>query len=289
MGREVNRVRSKEYKINRCVIYIFLVGLTVLTIYPIIYIFFGSFKENRELVLGGWNILPQKFVISNYTDAWEMANFAGYTFNSVILSIGTMIVALFVTSMAGYCYARGEFPCKELFYNLMIAFMFINVGSISLRPLFELAVKVHLNQSRVTMILISAAGSQATFIFLVRGYMNTIPKELDEAAKIDGCGFFHIYWKIILPILKPVLSAVALLSFRGGWNEYIMPMIFTMSNPSLRPLTVGVVSLRNMGDGAAAWNIMFAGSVISIVPIIILYMFTSKYFMEGMTVGAVKG
>ena len=251
--------------------------------------FFGSFKENRELVLGGWNILPQKFVISNYTDAWEMANFAGYTFNSVILSIGTMIVALFVTSMAGYCYARGEFPCKELFYNLMIAFMFINVGSISLRPLFELAVKVHLNQSRVTMILISAAGSQATFIFLVRGYMNTIPKELDEAAKIDGCGFFHIYWKIILPILKPVLSAVALLSFRGGWNEYIMPMIFTMSNPSLRPLTVGVVSLRNMGDGAAAWNIMFAGSVISIVPIIILYMFTSKYFMEGMTVGAVKG
>ncbi len=289
MGREVNRVRSKEYKINRCVIYIFLVGLTVLTIYPIIYIFFGSFKENRELVLGGWNILPQKFVISNYTDAWEMANFAGYTFNSVILSIGTMIVALFVTSMAGYCYARGEFPCKELFYNLMIAFMFINVGSISLRPLFELAVKVHLNQSRVTMILISAAGSQATFIFLVRGYMNTTPKELDEAAKIDGCGFFHIYWKIILPILKPVLSAVALLSFRGGWNEYIMPMIFTMSNPSLRPLTVGVVSLRNMGDRAAAWNIMFAGSVISIVPIIILYMFTSKYFMEGMTVGAVKG
>lgn len=289
MGREVNRVRSKEYKINRCVIYIFLVGLTVLTIYPIIYIFFGSFKENRELVLGGWNILPQKFVISNYTDAWEMANFAGYTFNSVILSIGTMIVALFVTSMAGYCYARGEFPCKELFYNLMIAFMFINVGSISLRSLFELAVKVHLNQSRVTMILISAAGSQATFIFLVRGYMNTTPKELDEAAKIDGCGFFHIYWKIILPILKPVLSAVALLSFRGGWNEYIMPMIFTMSNPSLRPLTVGVVSLRNMGDRAAAWNIMFAGSVISIVPIIILYMFTSKYFMEGMTVGAVKG
>ncbi len=139
------------------------------------------------------------------------------------------------------------------------------------------------------MILISAAGSQATFIFLVRGYMNTTPKELDEAAKIDGCGFFHIYWKIILPILKPVLSAVALLSFRGGWNEYIMPMIFTMSNPSLRPLTVGVVSLRNMGDRAAAWNIMFAGSVISIVPIIILYMFTSKYFMEGMTVGAVKG
>ena len=130
MGREVNRVRSKEYKINRCVIYIFLVGLTVLTIYPIIYIFFGSFKENRELVLGGWNILPQKFVISNYTDAWEMANFAGYTFNSVILSIGTMIVALFVTSMAGYCYARGEFPCKELFYNLMIAFMFINVGNL---------------------------------------------------------------------------------------------------------------------------------------------------------------
>ena len=118
----------------------------------------------------------------------------------------------------------------------------------------------------------------------------TIPAwELDEAAAIDGCSFFQIYYKIILPVLKPVLATVALLSFRSAWNEFIMPQVFTMSNPKMRPLTVGVVALKTMGDGAAAWNIMFAGSAMSIVPIIIVYLFTSRYFMSGLTVGAVKG
>lgn len=119
--------------------------------------------------------------------------------------------------------------------------------------------------------------------------MSSIPKEIDEAAKIDGCSFWGIYWRIALPLLKPILATIGLLSFRHGWNEYILPLVFTISNDSMRPLTVGVTMLKNAGDGAAAWNIMFAGSVISILPILIVYLFTSKYFMKGMTNGAVKG
>ncbi|MEG0369312.1 MAG: carbohydrate ABC transporter permease [Hungatella sp.] len=123
----------------------------------------------------------------------------------------------------------------------------------------------------------------------MRGYMNTISKELDDAAKIDGCTFFQIYYKVILPLLKPILATTGLLSFRAGWNEYIMPLVFTMSNEKMRPLTVGVTMLKNSGDGTAAWNLMFAGATISIVPIVVLYIFTSKQFMSGMTAGAVKG
>ena len=119
--------------------------------------------------------------------------------------------------------------------------------------------------------------------------MNTVPKELDEAAKIDGCTFFQTFYKIILPVLKPILATVALLSFRGGWNEYILPLVFTMTDASKRPLTVGVTMLKNAGDGAAAWNIMFAGATIAIVPILVIYIFASKYFINGMTAGAVKG
>lgn len=282
-------VKSNGEKIGILCIYIFLVFVALLTLYPVLYVVFGSFKANRELLLGGINILPKKFVISNYTTAWKMGNFARYTLNSIFLSLGVMILVLLSSSMAGYCFARKNFFMKEVIYGILIAFMFINVGSISLRPLFELAVKLNLNNSIFSIIFISAGGAQATNIFLVRGYMNTIPKELDEAAKIDGCTFFQTYWKIILPVLKPVLATISLLSFRGGWNEYIMPLVFTMSNPNLRPLTVGVVSLRNAGDGAAAWNIMFAGSAISIIPIIIIYCFASKHFMSGLTVGAVKG
>lgn len=282
-------VRSTGSKVGTVFVYLFLAFVTVLTIYPILYIVFGSFKENQELLLGGLNLFPHKFITFNYTSAWKMGNFARYTFNSIFLSFGVMVIVLLSSSMAGYCFARKNFFMKEVIYGTMVAFMFINVGSISLRPLFELATTLKLNNSLWSVIFIAAGGAQAANVFLVRSYMKTIPKELDEAAKIDGCSFFQIYWIIILPLLKPVLATIALLSFRSAWNEYILPLVFTMSNPSLRPLTVGVVQLRNSGDGAAAWNIMFAGSAISIIPIIVIYIFTSKHFMSGLTVGAVKG
>ena len=153
----------------------------------------------------------------------------------------------------------------------------------------ELAVGVKMNTSLISVILISAGGAQATYIFLCRGFVASLPKELDEAATIDGCTFFQTYVLVILPLLKPVMATVALLSFRGGWNEYILPLVFTMTNDKLRPLTVGVNMLKNAGDGTAAWDIMFAGATISIVPILVVYCCFSRFFMNGMTAGAVKG
>ncbi len=282
-------VYSGRTKVVRCLLFLALLIVALFTVYPVVYIVLGSFKANNELLLGGTNIMPKKFIFDNYKQAWEKANFAIYTVNSLIISFGVMIVTILTTTMAGYVFARKKFKGKELLYGIFVAFMFVNVGSVSLRPLFELAVKVKMNTSLVSIILISTGMGQATYIFLVRGYMNTISKELDEAAKLDGCTFFQIYYKIILPLLKPVIATIGLLSFRTGWNEYIMPLVFTMSNDKLRPLTVGVVMLKNSGDGTAAWNLMFAGSTISIIPIIILYMCSSKYFMNGLTAGAVKG
>ena len=156
-------------------------------------------------------------------------------------------------------------------------------------PLYELAIKLKINTSLWPVVIFSAGTYQATYIFLARGFVNSIPRELDEAAKIDGCGFFKIYYRIIIPMLKPVMATIAILSFRQGWNEYILPMVFTMTNDKLRPLTVGVNMLKNAGDGTAAWNIMFAGATISIVPIIIVFICFSRFFMSGLTAGAVKG
>lgn len=282
-------VKNRGTKVIYMALYIFLIFIAILTLYPLMYVIFGSFKENQELLVGGINLIPQKFVISNYINAWKQANFARYTLNSIIISAGVMVLSVIITSMAAYVLSRKEFPGKALIYNTMIAFMFINVGSVSLRALFELAVDIKMNTSLISVILIITGMGQATFIFLIRSFMLSVPKELDEAAKIDGCTFFQIYYKIIMPVLKPILATVALLSFRSGWNEYILPMVFTMSNEKLRPLTVGVVMLKNSGDGAAAWNIMFAGSAISIIPIVILYLFLSNQFMSGLTAGAVKG
>lgn len=287
--RTGHAVESRKTKIINGVIFLLLFILASLTVYPVIYIIFGSFKTNGELVGGGLNLLPEKFILDNYMQAWKMGNFSRYTLNSLIISFGVMFLSLMVSSMAGYVFSRKEFRFKSLIYNAMVMFMFINVGSAALRPLFELAVKLHMNKSLIAIILISAGSGQATYVFLIHGFMNSVPKELDEAAKMDGCSFFGTYSRVILPVLKPALASVALLSFRGGWNEYILPLIFTMTNEKLRPLTVGVVSLQNAGDGAAAWNILFAGSAIAIIPIILVYLLASRQFMGGMTAGAVKG
>ena len=282
-------VYSPKQKAIRGILWLLLVCISIVVIFPVLYIILGSFKENQELLLGGSNVFPQKWITQNYVDAWNQANFAVYTKNSLLLSFGVMIISLVVASMAGYVFSRKHFPGKEVIYGIFTAFMFINVGSVSLRPLYELATQMKINTSLWPVVLFSAGGGQATYIFLCRGYVNSVPKELDEAARIDGCSFFQTYSRIIMPMLKPVLATIAILSFRQGWNEYIMPRVFTMTNDSLRPLTVGVNMLKNAGDGAAAWNIMFAGATIAIIPILIVFICFSRYFMGGLTAGAVKG
>lgn len=162
-------VYSTKTKCIRLILTIFLIIVAGFTLYPLIYIVFGSFKENAELLRGGTKLLPEKFVLDNYKEAWEKANFARYTLNSVIISLGVMLVTLFATSMSGYVFARKNFRGKELLYSLFVAFMFVNVGSVTLRPLFELAVKLKMNQSLLSVILIAAGTAQTTYIFLVRG------------------------------------------------------------------------------------------------------------------------
>ena len=286
---KAHAIKSRKQIIEMWIGIAFLAFFAAVMLYPVVYITLGSFKENQELLLGGASLLPRKFVFSNYTQAWETANFSVYTINSIFLGIGTMVLSVISCTMAGYVFARKNFRFKELLYSTFVAFMFVNVGSVTLRPLFELAIKIHMNTSLWFVVFVIAGTSQATWIFLCRGYVNSIPKELDEAAKIDGCTFFQTFYKILFPLLKPITATVALLSFRAGWNEYILPLVFTMTNDSLRPLTVGVNMLKNNGDGAAAWNIMFAGATLAILPMIVIYCIFSRYFMQGMTAGAVKG
>lgn len=282
-------VLSTKDKVIRDIIIVLLTILLIVVIFPVIYITLGSFKSRTELLVGGANIFPSTFHFENYTNAWKQANFAIYTGNSVLISVGVMFFSLLFSTMAGYVFSRTKFKGKEALFGVFIAFMFINVGSVSIRPLFELATKTHMNKSLLSVILFSTGIGQVTYIFLARGYINTVPRELDEAAKIDGCSFASTFWRIIVPVLQPVIATISLLSFRQGWNEYILPLVFTMTNEKMRPLTVGVNMLKNSGDGAASWEIMFAGATIAIVPMILVYLSFSKYFMGGSTAGAVKG
>ena len=300
---KTHAVYSTKTKIVRMIIWLFLALAAIITIFPVCYVIFGSFKDNKELLVGGSSILPSKWVFDNYVQAWKQANFATYTMNSVFLSLAVMLISLISASMAGYVFARKNFKGKELLYMLFVAFMFINVGSVSLRPLFELAVKLKMNKSLLAVAIISAGGGQATFIFLCRGFVNSVPKELDEAAKMDGCGFFRIYYQIILPMLKPALATIGLFLAIGYWNEWYQSSLFLSEKMSVYPLQYTLYKVVNKVNSLKSTvagqyvdlsdlpsnGLKMANAVLATGPVILLYPFVQRYFIGGITVGAVKG
>ena len=146
-----------------------------------------------------------------------------------------------------------------------------------------------INRSLWGVIVIRVLGLNVTNLFIARTFIRSISPEIDEAAKIDGCSFFRIYTHIIFPLLKPLIASIGILEFRAAWNDYMMPMVFTLSNPDRMPLVVGVVNLKNSGEAASAWNLMLAGSSLSLIPMILVYIIFNRYFIEGLTSGSVKG
>jgi raffinose/stachyose/melibiose transport system permease protein len=225
---------------------------------------------------------------SNYVYAMKTANFIRYTGNSLFLCTFTSVLALITSSLAGYTVARHEFHGKKLLMSLYLGLMFISLGAVSLYPQYMLMHKLGLTNSLVGLAIVLTGGQSAN-VFLIMGFTQSIPRELDESAYIDGCGPFRIYWSIILPLIKPILAVVALFTFRTAWNDYITSLVFTMSKPELKPLTVAVVALRYSVNAAAEWHIMAAGACIALVPILIVYAFANKQFIAGLTAGAVKG
>jgi len=265
----------------------FMLAIVLFTIYPVVYALLGSLKTNFELTLGG-SILPKKFMFENYIYAFSKGNFAQYTLNSVMVAGLSMTLALFTSSMAGYVFARFEFFGKKQIVSLYLAFMFISLGSVTLLPLYMLLKSVGLTSNIVGMALV-ITGGQAANVFLVMGFIKGVPRDVDEAAYIDGCSYIRIFFNILVPLIRPILGVVALFSFRTAWNEYLIPLVMTIGSPKLRTLTVGVVQLRYSANAAAEWNIMLAGASIALIPVLVVYLFTNKQFISGLTAGAVKG
>ena len=237
---------KRKKLISSALVYLVLTVILIIAIFPVLYTILGSFKGNMELLTEGNRLFPRKFVLDNYIQAWNLADFEKYTVNSVFMS-GTIVIGTIVTStIAGYVFERGDFPGKNLLFGLVISSMFVSLGSLTLFP-------------------------------------------IDESAKVDGCSFFGIYRRIIFPLLKPLIATIAILEFRHSWNDYLMPMVFTLSNPDRMPLIVGIMNLKGSGEAASSWNLMLAGSSIALIPMIIVYLIFNRYFIEGLTAGSVKG
>ncbi|MBH1939488.1 carbohydrate ABC transporter permease [Mobilitalea sibirica] len=282
--------RRKVKKISGdIVLYLVLGVIFIITVFPVFYSFMGSFKSNMELLTNGNKIIPSIFVVDNYKQAWELANFQKYTSNSLFLSFFIVVGTIITSTIAGYVFERGHFRGKNLIFAMVISSMFVSLGSLTLYPQLMIAKVFGINTSLWGVIIIRVMGMNVTNLFVTRSYIRTLSTEIDESAKVDGCTFFRIYTSIIFPLLKPLIATLAILEFRFAWNDYLMPMVFTLSNPDRMPLVVGIMNLKGSGAAASSWNLMLAGTSIAIIPMIIVYMIFNRYFIQGLTAGAVKG
>lgn len=279
---------KKQKLLSNALVFVVLTFIFVIAIFPVIYTIMGSFKGNLELLTSN-TLFPKRFVLDNYVQAWNMANFEKYTLNSIFMSGTIVLGSIFTTTIAGYVFERGKFPGKNFLFGMVISSMFVSLGSLTLYPTYMIAKFFHINTSLWGVIIIRVFGLNVTNLFITRSYIKTLSTEIDEAAKVDGCNFFSIFTRIIFPLLKPLVATIAILEFRHSWNDYLMPMVFTLSNKNRMPLIVGVMNLKGSGEAASSWNLMLAGSSIALIPMIIVYLFFNRYFIQGLTAGAVKG
>jgi ABC-type glycerol-3-phosphate transport system permease component len=265
----------------------FVAAILLFTVYPVLYALLGSLKTNWELTLGG-NTLPREWRFENYIRAFTVGNFGLYTWNSIVVSGTVTIIAVVTSSMAGYVFARREFPLKRIIMGMYLAFMFISLGSVTLYPLYLLMSRIGLSKNIMGMALVMTGGQTAN-VFLINGFVKSVPKELDEAAFMDGASPFKVFYAIIVPLIRPILAVVLLFSFRTAWNNYLTPLVMSIGNARMRTLTVAVVQLKYSANAAAEWHIMLAGASIALIPVLIIYAFTHKQFISGLSAGAVKG
>jgi multiple sugar transport system permease protein len=283
---KIGSVKISSFSI---VIYAFLIATAIIALFPVCYILLASFKTNQEIMVGGVNLLPKDWQVENYVRAWKMGNFGLYTWNSIYMCFFIVVGSIITASVEGYVFSRGTTKFSKFVYSMVLASLFISIGTLSLFPQLGIIKALNLNGTLWGVVLIMVFGMNVTQVFLSTSYFNQIPKEIDEAARIDGCNFFTIFVKIIAPLAKPLVATIGLISFRTAWSAYLMPYIFTIGKMDNIPLVVAVVNLRSSGEAASSWDLALAGISISLVPMLIVYLFLNRYFISGMTDGALKG
>ena len=277
-------------KIIRVICYIILIVALIITIFPIVYAIAGSFKTNTELLMGS-TIFPKHPTVENYVYAFQSESFnvPRMMMNSIMYTVYNVVVMILISSMAGYVFARGKFPGRNLIFICFSSLLFVKTGGLTIYPQFQILQALHLNKGLYALMFLGLFSIPVVNIYLIRGFIDALPKELDESARIDGCSFAGTFFRIIMPLLKPVLATIGILTFNTSWNDYITPNIFTATKPEQQTLIVGLMALKNSDGAATNWNLMLAGSVIALIPVLVAYAFGNQYFVSGLASGAVKG
>ncbi|WP_438348163.1 carbohydrate ABC transporter permease [Paenibacillus sp. FA6] len=289
--------RGLSDRLYKSFIYIVLIALAIIIIIPVAWAFMASVKQDMEFYGNPW-VLPQGFYLQNFADAWQKAKMGSYMLNSLIVTVIALGLLLVIALPAAYVLSRYKFK-GSVFWNMMfMAGLFINVNYIVV-PIFlmlnngDKAVRgflghpIFLNNLFV-LALVYAAMALPFTVYLLSGYFKSLPREYEEAASVDGAGYFRTMVQIIMPISKPSIVTVILFNFLSFWNEYIISMTL-LTKPGLRTLPVGLMNLMAAQKSAVEYGQMYAGLVLVMFPTLILYILVQKKLTQGMTMGGLKG
>lgn len=263
---------------------IILIPILLVWVYPFVWTLSSSIKSNTEIFS---NVNPFTSVVrlGNYTQAWRDADMGRYLFNTVFVTGFSILIAVTTAALMGYVLGRYRFAGKRVVIAFFALAVFLPEGY-TIIPIFDLVDALHLSGSLWGVTLAEAGGINAVTILLFAGYFAQMPKELEEAARVDGAGFVRIFLRIYLPLAKPVTATAVILQFMHSWNDFLLPLVLTLSRPELRTLSVGIYALRN--QYYSDWGVMTAASAIALLPIIVLFLFLQRYFVESFA-GAIKG
>lgn len=274
----------KHFSLGRMIIYILLCIIAFIWIYPFLWMISAAFKSQNEFFASGLNLIPDSFQFDNFIRAWNNANFGVYFKNTIIVTVSVVIIVLLSSSFAGYVIGRYRFVGKKVILLVLMSSITIPLV-FTVMPVYELLKALGLEQSILGLILAESGGGHVVFLMLFSSFYSSIPKEMEEAANIDGCGFFKTYSSIMFPLAKPIMVTVIIMQSIWTWNSFLLPLIVTLNNPKIRTLAVGLYALR--GENVVDWTGIAAGACIAVIPVVIVFIAMQKYFVNGIS-GAVK-
>ena len=274
---------KNKIKVPGVILFIVCVLVAAVMLIPFIWMLSASFKQNTEIFRKPFQWLPEIFRIENYTRVWTQVNFLKYYLNTIKVTVISVAIQVLTCSLAAFAFTKLKFPGRDKIFFAYIATMMVPWNAIMI-PQFIIIKNMGLYNTHAALILI---GSFNAFgVFLLRQNMLSIPGELNEAAKIDGCGVLRTYWNVIMPLSKGAVATLIILQFNQVWNDYLAPMIY-LDSDSKKTIQLGLASFKQ--QYSADYGAIMAGTVCAVIPIIIVYAFAQKYIIEGMAHTGVKG
>jgi multiple sugar transport system permease protein len=261
-----------------------LIAMCLVYFFPFYQMIITSLKTTKELNTFPPTLWPHTFVWSNYVDAVKYIRFFRFTLNSLTIAGGVTIGAIISNSLIAYGFARIHWPGRDKLFFLAIATLFIPFP-VTIVALFDIFAKIHWVNTYLPLIVPAFFG-QAFNIFLMRQFLMEIPREISEAARIDGSNELQTFWVVILPLLRPAIAVVAIFSGVGAWNDFLTPLLF-LNSEDLYPLSIGLQFYRSSHN--VAYTLLMAASTLVVLPLIVLFLSFQKFFIEGVTVGSIKG